>query len=56
MTGLAEALNMTLLHFVWQGIAGGVVWGVLRLALRRSSADSRYVAAVSFSWPWHWLP
>jgi len=44
MTHLAEALNIALLHFVWQGIVGGVVWGVVLLALRKSSADSRYVA------------
>ena len=44
MTSLAEALSMALLHFVWQGIAGGVVWGIVLIALRKSSADSRYVA------------
>ena len=44
MTSLAEALNTALLHFVWQGIALGVVWGLLRMVLRNRSANSRYVA------------
>jgi beta-lactamase regulating signal transducer with metallopeptidase domain len=44
MTSLAEALNIALLHFVWQGIALGVVWGLLRMVLRNRSANSRYVA------------
>jgi beta-lactamase regulating signal transducer with metallopeptidase domain len=45
MTHVAEALSIALLHFVWQGIAGGVVWGILLLLLGKSSANSRYVAS-----------
>src|SRR4029453_7944182 len=44
MTHVAEALSLALLHFVWQGIAAGVVWGMVLLVLRKRSANSRYVA------------
>jgi len=45
MTSLTEALSTALLHFVWQGIAGGAVFGVVLLLWRKNSADSRYVAS-----------
>src|SRR4030095_2369199 len=45
MTHVAEALSAALLHFVWQGIAAGVVFGTVLLTLRKGSANSRYVAS-----------
>jgi TonB family protein len=44
MTPLASAISGALIHFVWQGsIVGLSLWAVL-FALRKKSADSRYVA------------
>jgi hypothetical protein len=45
MTPLAQALNTALIHFVWQGIAVGLLLWILLYALRRSSANARYVAS-----------
>jgi TonB family protein len=43
MTALMHALSLSLLHFVWQGLlVAGLLW-VLLFAMRRRSANSRYV-------------
>ena len=42
-----EVLGWTLLHFVWQGTVVGVLAATLLLALRRRSANARYLTAVS---------
>ncbi len=44
MTPVAMAISRALIHFVWQGsIVGLLLWTVL-FALRKRSANSRYVA------------
>jgi beta-lactamase regulating signal transducer with metallopeptidase domain len=45
MTPVAQALSTALLHFLWQGIAVGVLLAIALLLLRKSSASSRYVAS-----------
>ena len=45
MTPVTQALSTALLHFIWQGIAGGIVLAIALLLLRKSSASSRYVAS-----------
>jgi predicted metal-dependent hydrolase len=45
MTPLAQALNTALIHFVWQGIAVGLLLWIMLYVLRRSSANARYVAS-----------
>lgn len=39
------ALGWTLLHFLWQGAALGALLFLAQMTMRRSSANSRYVAA-----------
>src|SRR5258708_3122555 len=41
---LASRLGWVLLHSLWQGALVGAAFGLLRLALRRRSANARYVA------------
>jgi len=41
---LAACVGLALVHFVWQGLALGVVAAALLLALRKASAASRYLA------------
>jgi uncharacterized protein involved in exopolysaccharide biosynthesis/beta-lactamase regulating signal transducer with metallopeptidase domain len=41
---LAHQLGWALLHSLWQGALVGAVFGVLRFALRRRSANARYLA------------
>lgn len=38
MTPLVQALSSALLHFVWQGIAGGLLLWVALFRLRNGSA------------------
>ena len=45
MTPVTQALSTALLHFIWQGIAGGIVLAIALRLLRKSSASSRYVAS-----------
>jgi beta-lactamase regulating signal transducer with metallopeptidase domain len=45
MTPLAQALNTALLHFVWQGIALGLLLWIALFLLRRRSANARYLAS-----------
>ena len=45
MTPVTQALSTALLHFIWQGIAGGIVLAIALQLLRKSSASSRYVAS-----------
>lgn len=45
MTPVTQALSTALLHFIWQGIAGGIVLAIALVLLRKSSASSRYVAS-----------
>ena len=45
MTPIAQALTTALLHFIWQGIAGALLLGLVLVFLRRSSANSRYLAS-----------
>ena len=45
MTPVTQAINTALLHFIWQGIVGGIVLAIVLLALRKSSANSRYIAS-----------
>src|SRR4030095_13363328 len=45
MTPVTQALSTALLHFIWQGIAGGIVLAIALLLLRKSSASSRYVGS-----------
>jgi beta-lactamase regulating signal transducer with metallopeptidase domain len=45
MTPLAQALSTALFHFIWQGIAVGVLLWIALFLLRRSSADSRYAVS-----------
>ena len=45
MTPLAQAISRSLIHFVWEGsIAGLLLWAVL-FALRKRSANLRYIAS-----------
>ncbi len=39
-------LGLTLVHFVWQGVAVGALSGLALFLLRRRSANSRYCGAV----------
>jgi uncharacterized protein involved in exopolysaccharide biosynthesis/beta-lactamase regulating signal transducer with metallopeptidase domain len=41
---LARQVGWALLHSLWQGALVGAVFGLLRFALRRRSANARYVA------------
>src|SRR5260221_6375791 len=45
MTPLAMAISRALLHFVWQGVVAGLVLGMILAALRKRSANSRYIAS-----------
>ena len=45
MTPFAQALTQALLHFIWQGIAIGVLLYVALILLRKRSARSRYAAS-----------
>ena len=40
-----ESLGLTLLHFVWQGLLIGLIAALINTALKKSSANVRYVAA-----------
>ena len=42
-----ELLGWTLLHFVWQGFAVGLLAAVVLTAMRRRSANARYLTAVA---------
>jgi beta-lactamase regulating signal transducer with metallopeptidase domain len=42
MTPLAQALSTALLHFIWQGIAVGVLLWIALFLLRKRSANARY--------------
>ncbi len=42
---LVEGLGWALFHSVWQGAVLALIFALLRLALRRSSANARYLAA-----------
>lgn len=42
-----QSLGLTLLHFVWQGLLIGTLATVANRALRRASANARYIAACS---------
>jgi len=45
MTPLAYALSRALIHFLWQGSAIGIVLWITLFALKKRSADARYIAA-----------
>ena len=42
-----ENIGWTLLHFVWQGLAVGLLAAVVLAAMRRCSANARYLTAVA---------
>ncbi len=42
---LGHRLGWALLHSIWQGALGAAVFAVIRLGLRRRSANARYLAA-----------
>lgn len=44
---LIDCVGWALLHFLWQGLLGGVLVAVALVAMRRCSASARYVAAVT---------
>ena len=45
MTALAMAVSRALIHFIWQGsIVGLLLWTTL-FALRKRSANARYLAS-----------
>ncbi len=44
MTPFAQALSLTLLHFIWEGIAVGALLWIALYLLRRRSAAARYAA------------
>jgi beta-lactamase regulating signal transducer with metallopeptidase domain/uncharacterized protein involved in exopolysaccharide biosynthesis len=43
--GLLSKIGWVLLHSVWQGALIGIVWGLIRFLMRRSSARARYLVA-----------
>ena len=45
MTPVTHALTSALLHFIWQGIAVGLLLWITLFVLRRNSANSRYAAS-----------
>jgi TonB family protein len=45
MTLLTSAISRALIHFVWEGSIIGFALGVVLLALKKRSANARYVAA-----------
>jgi beta-lactamase regulating signal transducer with metallopeptidase domain len=45
MTPFAMAMNSALLHFVWQGVVVAFLLWIVLAALRRSTANSRYLAS-----------
>src|SRR5258706_14757800 len=45
MTPLAQAISRALIHFIWQGSIVGLSLWVILAALRKRSANSRYVAS-----------
>jgi beta-lactamase regulating signal transducer with metallopeptidase domain len=45
MTAIGQALSVALIDFVWQGLAVAAVLWMALLLLRKSSANSRYVAS-----------
>ena len=40
-----ESLGLTLLHFVWQGLVIGLVAALINRALKKASANARYLAS-----------
>src|SRR5882724_11213517 len=42
-----ESLGLTLLHFMWQGLLIGLIAAIVNKALKRASANARYLAACS---------
>src|SRR5947207_3382113 len=45
MTPLAMAISRALIHFVWQGLVVGLVLGMILAALRKRSANCRYIVS-----------
>src|SRR6476619_1511516 len=45
MTLVTQALSSALLHFLWHGVAGGLLLAGALFLLRKSSPNSRYVAS-----------
>src|SRR5438309_1884418 len=45
MIALTDALSAALLHFVWQGLIVALLLWIILFALRRRSANARYVAS-----------
>jgi hypothetical protein len=44
MIAVGQAVSAALIHFVWQGALGALLFSVLLAALRRRPAQSRYLA------------
>lgn len=44
---MVHHMGLTLLHFIWQGLLVGLVYGLIRAAWRPSSANARYHLAVA---------
>ncbi len=42
-----QALGWTLLHFIWQGLAVGIVFGAVRAALPKAFCNARYAAGLA---------
>ena len=45
MTALQQALRTALLDFVWQGVVVSLLLWMALLAMRKRSANARYIAA-----------
>lgn len=45
MTLLAQAISRALIHFVWQGALAGLLLRIVFFALKKRSANTRYIAA-----------
>ena len=52
--GLLSKTGWVLLHSVWQGALIGIVWGLIRFLMRRSSARARVRPADMSSFPRAW--
>ncbi|WP_020528102.1 M56 family metallopeptidase [Flexithrix dorotheae] len=47
MDNMVEALSITILHSLWQGLLIAVLLGIILKILRRKSAETRYLASLS---------
>ncbi len=45
MTTFAHVFSLALLHFLWQGTAGAILLDIALFAMRKRSANARYLVS-----------